>query len=99
MKKKDVSLLGVLMNVLLTMGIVSRSSAVIAESVHSGMDVSVGEEMEEIIREAARKEGIKISSLNTRKPGSVVSAELKVKLDPGYTVKKAPVIINSSRRG
>lgn len=56
------------------------------------LDVSAGDEVENQIKEVVRKEGIALSSLKTRKLGSAVFAELRIKLRHGLKVEQASTI-------
>jgi len=62
------------------------------QTTDSLLDVTAGEVIENKIKEIAKSEGVKLSSLKTRKLGSYVSADMQVELSPKYTIEEASVI-------
>jgi cation diffusion facilitator family transporter len=65
------------------------------ETTDSLLDVSAGDEVENRIRDIAKKEGVDLSSLKTQKMGSQIFAELKIRLDSGTNVDSASKISKS----
>jgi len=59
------------------------------ETTDSLLDVSAGEEIEKRIKDVTEKEGIQVSDIKTRKVGSDIFAELKIKLDSKLKVEDA----------
>lgn len=56
------------------------------------LDVSAGKEFENRIKEIVEREGIELSGIKTRKLGSIIFAELKIKLNPRLRVDEASAI-------
>ena len=61
------------------------------------LDVSAGEETENIIKEIARNENIEIISLKTQKKGSTITANLEINLPSDLKVEEATKISNNLR--
>jgi divalent metal cation (Fe/Co/Zn/Cd) transporter len=69
--------------------IIKESFALGKEAADSLLDVSAGEEIENKIKEIIQRENIEVSSLKTQKKGSVVTANLEIKLPSNLSVKEA----------
>jgi len=67
------------------------------EAIDSLLDVSAGPEIEEKIKSIAKKENIEINSLKTQKKGSVVTANLEIKLPSNLSVEEATKISENLR--
>jgi hypothetical protein len=68
------------------------------EAVDSLLDVSAGPEIEEKIKELAKKENIEINSLKTQKKGSVITANLEISLPNNLKVDQATKISENLRK-
>jgi len=77
--------------------IIKESFSLGKEAIDSLLDVSAGEEVEEKIRQIAKKEGIEIDSLKTQKKGSVITVNLEIILPKNLTVDEATKISNNLR--
>jgi len=77
--------------------IVIESFSLGKEAVDSLLDVSAGPEIEEKIKEIAKRENIEISSLKTQKKGSAITANLEIKLPTHLTVEEATKISDGIR--
>ena len=77
--------------------IIKKSFSLGKEAVDSLLDVSAGEEIEEKIKSIAKKENIEINSLKTQKKGSVITANLEIKLPSNLNVEEATKISESLR--
>jgi len=77
--------------------IIKKSFSLGKEAVDSLLDVSAGEEIEEKIKSIAKKENIEINSLKTQKKGSVITANLEIKLPSNLSVEEATKISESLR--
>jgi len=69
--------------------IIKESFSLGKEAVDSLLDVSAGEEIEEKIKTIAKTQNIEISSLKTQKKGSVITANLEIKLPSNLSVEEA----------
>lgn len=78
--------------------IIKESFSLGKEAVDSLLDVSAGPEIEEKIKEIAKKENIKINSLKTQKKGSVITANLEISLPNNLKVEKATKISENLRK-
>jgi len=77
--------------------IIKTSFSLGKEAIDSLLDISAGEEIEEKIRTISKKENIEISSLKTQKKGSVITANLEIKLPNNLKVEEATKISNNLR--
>ena len=87
-----------LLALLIGLYIIKESFSLGKEATDSLLDVSAGEEIEEEIRKIAKKEGIEIADLKTQKKGSVVTANLVVKLPKNLSVEEATEVSRSLKR-
>ena len=78
--------------------IIKESFALGKEAADSLLDVSAGEEIENKIKEIIQRENIEVSSLKTQKKGSVVTANLEIKLPSNLSVKEAEKISENLRK-
>ena len=67
------------------------------EAIDSLLDVSAGSEIEEKIKSIAKKENIEINSLKTQKKGSVITANLEIKIPSNLSVEEATKISENLR--
>jgi cation diffusion facilitator family transporter len=67
------------------------------ETIDSLLDVSAGPVIEEKIKSIAKKENIEIDSLKTQKKGSVITANLEIKLPSNLSVEEATKISENLR--
>lgn len=67
------------------------------EAVDSLLDVSTGSEIEEKIKEIAKRQNIEIDSLKTQKKGSVITANLEIALPNDLKIEEATKISNNLR--
>jgi len=88
-----------LLAVLIGLYIVKESFALGKEAVDSLLDVSAGAEIEEKIKSVAAKKNVEIFSLKTQKKGSVITANLEIKLPSGLKVEEATKISEKLRGG
>jgi len=77
--------------------IIKESFSIGKEAVDSLLDVSAGEEIEEKIKSIAKKENIEINSLKTQKKGSIITANLEIKLPSNLSVEEATKISENLR--
>jgi len=77
--------------------IIKKSFSLGKEAIDSLLDVSASEEIEEKIKTIAKTQNIEISSLKTQKKGSVITANLEIKLPSNLRVEEATKISNSLR--
>ena len=77
--------------------IIKESFSLGKEATDSLLDVSAGEEIENEIKKIAEKEGVEISDLKTQKRGSIITANLEIKLPKDLTVDEATRISNKLR--
>jgi len=77
--------------------IIKQSYSLGKEAIDSLLDVSAGEEIEDEIKNIAREDNIEITDLKTQKRGSVITANLEIKLPKDLTVEKATSISNRLR--
>ena len=69
--------------------IIKESFSLGKEAVDSLLDVSAGPEIEEKIREIAKKQNVEIDSLKTQKKGPTIAANLEIKLPSNLSVEEA----------
>jgi cation diffusion facilitator family transporter len=86
-----------LLAVLIGVYIVKESFSLGREAVDSLLDVSAGKEVEDRIKSIAQKENIEISSLKTQKKGSVITANLEIKLANDLRLEEATKISDTLR--
>lgn len=67
------------------------------EAVDSLLDVSAGEDVEKKIISIAQQQNIAINSLKTQKKGSIITANLEIKLPPNLKVEEATKISENLR--
>jgi cation diffusion facilitator family transporter len=67
------------------------------EAAGSLLDVSAGEEIEDVIKSVAKNENIEIDSLKTQKKGSAITANLEINLPSNLKVEEATRISNRLR--
>ncbi len=77
--------------------IIKESFALGKEAVDSLLDVSAGPEIEKKIRSTAAGQNVEISSLKTQKKGSVITANLEIKLPSNLKVEEAAEISENLR--
>ncbi|HHE64613.1 MAG TPA: cation transporter [Bacteroidetes bacterium] len=82
------SILGVLIGAY----IIKESFSLAKEGLDSLLDSSAGKEVEKKIKSVVEKENIEVSSLKTQKRGSVISANLEIKLPKNLSVKEVTAI-------
>lgn len=87
------SFLAILMGVY----IIKEAFLIGKDATGSLLDVSAGEEIENIIREIVRAENIKIISLKTQKKGSATTANLEIDLPSSLKVEEATKISDNLR--
>ena len=68
------------------------------EATDSLLDVSAGEEIELRIKNIAKKSGVEVSDIKTQKKGSIVTANLEIKLPSKLSVEEAMKISNVFKR-
>jgi len=68
------------------------------EATDSLLDVSAGEEIESQIREIARQNNVEVSDIKTQKKGSIVTANLEIKLPSKISVEDATRISSVFKR-
>ncbi len=78
--------------------IIKESFELGKEATDSLLDVSAGKEIEEKIKEIARNSKIEISELKTQKKGSIITANLDIKLENKITIDKATNISEKLKR-
>jgi len=77
--------------------IIKEAFVIGKEAVDSLLDVSAGEDVEKKITSIARQQNIIINSLKTQKKGSVITANLEIKLSPNLKVEEATKISENLR--
>jgi len=77
--------------------IIKESFSLGKEAVDSLLDASAGLEIEEKIKAIAQKENIVIDSLKTQKKGSVITANLEIKLPSNLSIEQATKISDNLR--
>ncbi|MBN2198130.1 cation transporter [Candidatus Wolfebacteria bacterium] len=77
--------------------IVKESFSLGKEAMDSLLDVSAGKEIEEKIKEIAKKQNIEVLSLKTQKKGLAITANFGIKLSSGLSVEEAVKISNNLR--
>jgi cation diffusion facilitator family transporter len=83
--------------VLIGLYVIKESFSIGKEAVDSLVDVSAGEEIEAKIKSIAQEQKITLSSLKTQKKGSVVTANLEIKLPSNLSVDRATKISHALR--
>jgi cation diffusion facilitator family transporter len=78
-----------LLAALIGLYIIKESFSLGKEAVDSMLDVSAGEEVEEKIKSIIKKQGIIVDSLKTQKKGSVITANIVIKLPNDLKVEEA----------
>jgi len=86
-----------LLALLIGVYIIKESFSLGKEATDSLLDVSAGEEIEEKIKSIAKEKNIEISDLKTQKKGSVITADIEIKLPNKLSVEEATKISNSLR--
>ncbi len=64
------------------------------DATNSLLDISAGEEVENKIKNVASKQGMEISEIKTQKKGSMITANLKIKLPNETSVEEATKLSN-----
>jgi len=77
--------------------IIKESFSLGKEAADSLLDVSAGKEIEDEIRSIAKIQNIEITSLKTQKKGSVLTANLEIKMPNNLKVDEATKISNNLR--
>ena len=77
--------------------IMKQSFSLGKEATDSLLDVSAGEEIEEKIKSIIEKRKIELSDLKTQKKGSIITADIEIKLPSRLSVEEATKISNSLR--
>jgi len=77
--------------------IIKESFSLGKEAIDSLLDVSADPEIEEKIKEIAKKENIEIDSLKTQKKGSTITANLEIKFSSKLSVEEATKISGNLR--
>ncbi len=77
--------------------IIKEAFIVGKDAAGSLLDVSAGEETENIIKEIAKNENIELISLKTQKKGSTITANLEINLPSDLKVEEATKISNNLR--
>ncbi len=77
--------------------IIKEAFIVAKDAAGSLLDVSAGEEIENLIKEIAQNENIKIVSLKTQKKGSAITANLEINLPNDLKIEAATRISNDLR--
>jgi len=77
--------------------IMKQSFSLGKEATDSLLDVSAGEEIEEKIKSIIKKRKIELSDLKTQKKGSIITADIEIKLPSRLSVEEATKISNSLR--
>ena len=78
-----------LLAVFIGLYVIAQSFPMGKEAVDSLLDVSAGSQAEEKIKSIVQKHNIEISSLKTQKKGSVITANLEIKLPSDLSVEEA----------
>lgn len=84
--------------ILMGLYIIKEAFAVGKEAAGSLLDVSAGEEIENIIKQIVKKENIELSSLKTQKKGSAITANLEIGLPNNLKVEEAAKISDNLRK-
>lgn len=77
--------------------IIKESFSLGKEAIDSLLDISAGKEIEEKIKTIAKSQNIEIGSLKTQKKGSVVTANLEIKLPNNLKIEEATKISHTLR--
>ncbi len=83
--------------VLMGVYIIKEAFVIGKEAIGSLLDVSAGEEVEEKIKSIAERQKIEINNLKTQKKGSIITANLEIKLPNNLNVEDASKISNILR--
>ncbi len=78
--------------------IIKESFSLGKEAADSLLDASAGEKVEEKIKAIVKKEQIKLNSLKTQKKGSIITANLEIKLPSDLNISKATEISDNLRK-
>ncbi len=84
-----------IMALLIGLYIIKESFEIGKEATDSLLDVSAGEEVENKIKKIVKDEKIELEELKTQKKGSVITANLVIKLPSNLSVEKATKISNA----
>ena len=87
-----------LLALLVGLYILKESFSLGKEATDSLLDVSAGEEVENKIKEVASEQNMEISNLKTQKKGSIITANLEIKLPSKLSVEEATGISNNLRK-
>ena len=77
--------------------IIKESFSLGKETVDSLLDISAGPEIEDKIKAVAKSQNIEIDSLKTQKKGSVITANLEIKLPSSLNIEEATKISDNLR--
>jgi len=77
--------------------IIKEAFSVGKEAVGSLLDVSAGEEKEEKIKSIVKNQNIELASLKTQKKGSIITANLEIKLPSNLKLEEATAISDKLR--
>jgi cation diffusion facilitator family transporter len=83
-----------LLALLIGIYIIKKSFSLGKEATDSLLDVSAGNQIEETIKNIVKAENIEISELKTQKKGSIITANIKIKLPNKLNVDEATRISN-----
>jgi len=75
--------------------IIKESFSLGKEAVDSLLDVSAGDEIEEEIKKIAKRENVELASLKTQKKGSIVTANLEIRLPSVLKLEEATKIADA----
>ncbi|MBW2988629.1 cation diffusion facilitator family transporter [Candidatus Woesearchaeota archaeon] len=87
-----------LLALLIGLYIIKESFALGKEATDSLLDVSAGEQVENMIKSIVTEEGISLAELKTQKRGSAITANLRIKLPSNLSVEEATRISNELKR-
>lgn len=74
--------------------IIKESISLGKEATDSLLDLSAGPEVENKIQEIAKEKNIEITEIKTQKKGSIITANLEIKLASNFSVDSATKIVN-----
>lgn len=83
--------------ILMGLYIIKEAFMIGKEAAGSLLDVSAGEEIEKEIRAIAKEENVELASLKTQKKGSVVTANMEIKLPSDLKIEEATKISDTLR--
>jgi cation diffusion facilitator family transporter len=78
--------------------VIKESFSLGKEAVDSLLDSSAGEDIEEKIKSIVKNEQIELSSIKTQKKGSIITANLEIRLPSNLKINKANDISNNLRK-